>query len=205
MVRKYGRCPSEQWRGRRKTFRDDGDEAIEQQIGWTGRARRPRSQFGSTGYVEQAAGGGEATGAKRSAPRVEVALARKLGIEPLKPLGCVQEQWRRCASHARRERDLAAEPLRLRLLQIVWRRGLRQRQKLEPTLKDPGMQARLHSGKRTPHPLLGIARQTDRARQERGGRAQAAARLRAVGGLLERRGDRLIGPRCGCGQMPRAE
>ena len=66
------------------------------------------------------------------------------------------------------------------------------------------MQACLGSGKRTPHPLLGIARQNDRAMQERGCRGQAAARLRAAGGLLERRGDRLVGPRCGCGQMPRA-
>src|SRR3954447_18755594 len=100
-VRKYGRCPPEQWRGRRKSFRDDGGEAIEQQIGWTERARRPRSQFGGTGYVGQAAGGGEAAGEEPSSPRVEVGLAGKLGVEPLKALGCVQEQGRRCASHAR--------------------------------------------------------------------------------------------------------
>src|SRR6266576_3308346 len=64
--------------------------------------------------------------------------------------------------------------------------------------------ARLGSSKRTPHPLLGIARQNDGAMQERGCRGQAAARLRAAGGLLELRGDRLVGPRCRCGQMPRA-
>jgi hypothetical protein len=40
--------------------------------------------------------------------------------------------------------------------------------------------------------------------QERRCRGQAAARLRAAGGLLELRGDRLAGPRRGCGQMPRA-
>ena len=40
--------------------------------------------------------------------------------------------------------------------------------------------------------------------QKRGCRGQAAARLRAAGGLLELGGDRLVGPRCGCGQMPRA-
>ena len=54
------------------------------------------------------------------------------------------------------------------------------------------MQARLGSGERTPHPLLGIARQNDRAMQERGCRGQAAPRLRAAGGLLERRGNRLV-------------
>ena len=89
-------------------------------------------------------------------------------------------------------------------LQLVWRRGLGQRQELERALKDAGMQARLGSGERTPHPLLGIAGQSDRAMQERRCRSQAAARLRAASGLLERRGDRLAGPRCGCGQMPRA-
>ena len=66
------------------------------------------------------------------------------------------------------------------------------------------MQARLGGSKRTPHPLRGIGRQNDRAMEERGCRGQAAARLRAAGGLLERRGDRLVGPRCGCRQMPRA-
>ena len=66
------------------------------------------------------------------------------------------------------------------------------------------MQARSGSGKRTPHPLLGIARQNDGAMQERSCRREAAARLRAAGGLLERRGDRLVGPRCGGAQMPRA-
>ena len=146
----------------------------------------------------------EATGEERSSPRVEVGLARKLGVEPLKALGSFQEQWRRSGPHARRERDLTPEQLHMRHLQLVWRRGLGQRQKLERALEDAGMQARLGSGKRTPHPLRGIARQNDRAMQERGCRGQAAARLRAAGGLLERRGDRLAGPRCGCGQMPRA-
>ena len=92
----------------------------------------------------------------------------------------------------------------MRRLQLVWRRGLRQRQKLERAVEHAGVQARLGSSKRTPRPLLGIARQNDRAMQERRRRGQAAARLRAAGGLLERRGDRLVGPRCGCGQMPRA-
>ena len=56
------------------------------------------------------------------------------------------------------------------------------------------MQACLGGGKPTPHPLLGIARQNDRAMQERGCRGQAAARLRAAGGLLERRGELRVGP-----------
>ena len=92
----------------------------------------------------------------------------------------------------------------MRCLKLVWRRGLGQRQKLERALEHAGMQARLGSSKRTPHPLLGIARQNDGAMQERGCRGQAAARLRAAGGLLELRGDRLVGPRCGGGQVPRA-
>src|SRR3954467_3720932 len=100
-ARKYGRRPAERGRARRKPFRDDGGEAIQQQIGWTKRARRRRSQFGGTGYVGQAAGGGEATGEERGSPGVEVGLAGKLGVEPLKPLSCVQQQWRRCVSHAR--------------------------------------------------------------------------------------------------------
>ena len=86
----------------------------------------------------------------------------------------------------------------MRHLQLVRRRGLGQGQKLERALKDAGMQARFGSGKRTPHPLLRIARQHDRAMQERGGRGQAAARLRAAGGLLELRGDRLVGARRRC-------
>jgi hypothetical protein len=186
------------------SFRDEGGEAIEQQVGWTERAGRPRSRCGGTGYLDQAAGGGQATGEQRSSPRVEVGLARELGVEPLKALGSFQQQWRRSGPHARRERDLTSEQLHMRHLQLVWRRGLGQRQKLERALNGAGMQACLGSGKRTPHPLHGIARQNDRAMQERGCRGQAAARLRPAGGLLERHGDRLVGPRCGCGQMPRA-
>ena len=71
-----------------------GAEAIEQQIGCTERAGRPRSRSGGTAYLDQAAGGREATGEQRSSPRVEVGLARKLGVEPLKALGSVQEQRR---------------------------------------------------------------------------------------------------------------
>ena len=82
----------------------------------------------------------------------------------------------------------------MRRLQLVRGRGLGQRQKRERVLEAAGMQARLGSGKRTPHPLRGIARQNNRALQERGCRGQAAARLRAAGGLLERRGNRLVGP-----------
>ena len=96
---------------------------------------RPRSRFGGTGYLDQAAGGGQATGEERSSPRVEVGLARKLGVEPLKALGSVQEQWRRSGPHARRERDLTPEQLHVRRLQLVWRRGLGQRQKLERALE----------------------------------------------------------------------
>ncbi len=92
----------------------------------------------------------------------------------------------------------------MRHLQLVWRRGLGQRQKLERALEDAGMQARLGSGKRTPYPLLGIARQNDRAMQERRCRGQPPRACARLGGLLERRGDRLVRPRCGCGQMPRA-
>ena len=169
-----------------------------------GAGGRPWSRSGGTGYLGQAAGGGQATGEQRSPPRVEVGLARKLGIEPLKALGSFQEQWRRSRPQARRERDLPPEQLHMRHLQLVWRRGLGQRQKLERALKDASMHARLGSGKRAPHPLLGIARQSDRAMQERGCRGQAAARLRAAGRLLERQGDRLVRPGCRSGQMPRA-
>src|SRR3954449_6139603 len=102
-----------------------------------------------------------------SSPRVEVRLARKLRCAPLKALGSVQEQWRRGGPHARRERDLTPEQLDMRHLQLVWRRGLDQREKLERAVEDAGMQTRLGCGKRTAHPLLRIARQDDRAMQER--------------------------------------
>ena len=42
---------------------------------------------------------------------------------------------------------------------------------------------------RTPHPLLRIARQSDSTMKERRCRGQAAARLSAAGGPLERHGD----------------
>src|SRR6266699_1895453 len=113
------------------SFRDEGGEAIEQQIGWTERAGRLRSRSGGTGYLDQAAGGGQATGEQRSSPRVEVGLARKLGVEPLKALGSFQEQWRSSGPHARRERDLTPQQLHMRRLQLVWRRGLGHRQQLE--------------------------------------------------------------------------
>ena len=119
-------------------------------------------------------------------------------VEPLEALRSFQKQRRRSVPHARRERDLTPEQLHVRHLQLVWRRGLGQRQKLERAVKDASVQARSGSGKRTPHPLLGIARQNDGATQERSCRGQAAARLRAARGLLELRGDRLVGPRCRC-------
>jgi hypothetical protein len=92
----------------------------------------------------------------------------------------------------------------MRHLQLVWRRGLSQREQLQRVLEHAGLQARSGSGDRAPHPLLGIARHDDGAMQRRGWRGQAAAPLRAAGRLLERLGDRLVGPRCSYGQMPRA-
>jgi hypothetical protein len=71
-------------------FRDEGGEAIEQQIRWAERVGRPRSRYGGTGYLGQTGDGGQATGEQRSSPRVEVGLARKLGVELLEALGRFQ-------------------------------------------------------------------------------------------------------------------
>src|SRR3954449_3445446 len=150
------------------SFREEGGEAIEEQIGCLERTGWPRSRCGGTAYLDQAAGGREATGEQRSSPRVEVRLARKIGVEPLKALGSFQEQRGCSSAHARRERDLTPEQLRMRRLQLVWRRGLHRRQKLERALEHSGIQARLGGGKCTPHPLLGIGGENDGAMQERG-------------------------------------
>ena len=115
---------------------------------------------------------GQATGEQRSSPRVEVGLARKLGVEPLKALGSVQEQWRRSRSpcSTRTRSDPAATPPAPSAARLASRP--RPRQKLERALERAGMQARLGSGERTPHRCSGSPdRTTERCRN-----AAAAAR-----------------------------
>ena len=83
------------------------------------------------------------------------------------------------------ERDLGLEQIHAGLPELVERPGLRRRQQLASQVERPRPQARLGGCERSVGPPRGIARQRDRALQERRGGGQAAARLRPDGRALE--------------------
>src|SRR5215217_8684810 len=103
---------------------------------------------GGTRDIEQVAPAGQRSREQRSAPRVEICLAREARVQWLEPLGRPEQLPRSLASGARGRGDLSAQQLDARALEFVQIPGLRRCQQSRCRLERAGVQARLRGGQR---------------------------------------------------------
>ena len=142
-------------------------------------------------------------GEQPCAPRVEVRVAREAHVERLELPRGLEQQHRGVAAGVLGEGDLGQEQIHARTSELVERPGLRRRQEATGDVERPRPQARLRRCQRPVGSPRGIARQRDRALQERGRGSGAAARLRPPRRQLQLARDLLVRPGGRGGQMPR--
>jgi hypothetical protein len=135
----------------------------------------------------------ELAGGQRRAPRVEVRLARKVGVERLEPDRRLQQLGGR-APEARGRRDPRAQQIDAGLLELVERAGFGLGQDGQRRVESAGLQARLRRRQGAVGPPRRVPRQRDRALQERSRRRKPAARVGAAGRALELDGHVLVRP-----------
>ena len=144
----------------------------------------------------------EVSGPDRRAERLEVRRARELGIERLQAPGRAAEQPRGVADAALVERDVAAQVLGLRRLQLGHRPGLGRGHEVLGVLERAGVALGVRGREQPAHALGRLGRERRGALEEGGGRGDAAARLRPRGGALELLGHRLVGTGGRLGAVP---
>ena len=141
---------------------------------------------------------------QRRGERVDVRLARDRDVQRFKSAGGGQQQRDRVGAAARDERQLSAQQVDPRPLELVERPGLGRGQQPASRVELAGQQVRLSGGQCAPATPRRVGRQRDGALQEgrRGG--DSSASLRATRRALELGGDILIGSRCRQRTVPRA-
>ena len=112
-------------------------------------------------------------------------LSRQLHVESLQPLGGAQEQGRPVASDVGGERDLSAQQLGARPLEIVGHARLSDHQHPQRGVERAGIQIRSCGGERTLHPASGVASQRDGPLKKCRRGSQSTPRLRPSGQALE--------------------
>ena len=148
--------------------------------------------------------GAEAAGEHRRRDRLEVGLAGHRGVQRIEPPGRLEQQRRRVAPAPAGEHDLRAQPLQPRALELVDRPELGGGQEVGRGRGVGDVELRLRRGERALDAHGGVRRQLGRPLQERGGRGQPAAALRAVGRARHLRGHRLVRRRRRVRAMPGA-
>ena len=148
--------------------------------------------------------GAEAPGEHRRRDRLEVGLAGHLGVQGIEPPGRLEQQRRRVAPAPAGEHDLRAQPLQPRALELVDRPELGGGQEVGRGRGVGDVELRLGRGERALDAHGRVWRQLGRPLQERGGRGQPAAPLRAVGRARHLRGHRLVRRRRRMRAMPGA-
>ena len=109
---------------------------------------------------------------------------------------------RRVAAAPEGERDLRAQPLHPRALELVERGEFRGREQRVRRFRRARVQLGLGCGERSRTPACGIGSQLGRSLQERGHGRDAAATLRPVGRALQVASDRLVEAGRRVGTMP---
>ena len=108
-------------------------------------------------------------------------LPGDLGVERVELPGSVEQEPRSVAAARGGERDLSEHPVQPRLLERVERAESGRRQEAQRGVCRRDVELRLRCGQRPCTPPRRVRRQLGGARQERGGRRDAAAGLRTAG------------------------
>ncbi len=172
-----------------------------------GRPRRPvRGGAGQRrlAHLDEVRAAGERAGEPGRVERFEIGGARPLRVERLELAGGLQQEPGSVGAALRGERDLRAQEMHMRALEIIDAAGLRGGEEGEGVVERPGLVLRLCRRQRPLRTPDRVRRQRRGAIEERGSGGQAAARLRAAGGSLELAGDGLIRAGCRLGEMPGA-
>lgn len=140
----------------------------------------------------------------RGPERLQVRLARQLGVERLELSGRAHKQPTSVASAPLLQRDLPAQVLHLGGPQGVGRAGLDRDQQSQRRVERGGVALRPGSREQALRAATRFGRQHRRALQECRRRGQAPAALRSAGRALELLGDVLVGTRRGLGPVRRA-
>ena len=189
---------------RRVALGEPRHERVEEHVGRRP-GRRPARRARGLGHLALIRAGAEAPGEHRRRDRLEVGLAGHRGVEGLEPPGRLEQQRRRVAPAPAGEHDLRAQPLQPRALELVERPELgggRESSDAAAASATSSFACAASSARSTR--TRGVGRQLGRALQERGGRRQPAAALRAVGRARHLRRHRLVGRRGRVRAMPRA-
>ena len=188
-----GRSPLEQGRRRAPSFRDERARPSSSRSDGRGGRRRPVRPDMAARDLQQAAGGPcERPAKSASSPRVEVGLARKLGIEPLEASARLRRAAPARRPRARRERDLTTEQLQC----AAWSSSSVEASPPPEARARPRTSRPASSPGQRPAPRT-AGRDRPRATTSDAGsgrRGQAAARLRPARRLLELQRDLLVGP-----------
>ena len=193
----------ERRRRSRVPVRHAGRERVEQNISGARRggagSRRPRG----LGDRSRAARDFEVSD-HRASERLEVRLARQLGIKRLEASRRARQQAPGVVAALLFQRDSAPQKLGLRAPELVQRPGFDRYQ--EPERGVEGARVALRGGgrKQALSAAIRVARQQRRSLVKRRGGGQSAPRLRAAGRPLEFSGDVLVRSGCRLGQVPRA-
>ena len=178
-------------------------EPVEQQIAG---ARRGLPVGGQNGRRDLAriASAHQPVGGKGRRERFEVGLARERRVQRLEPPGRLEQQRRSIATPRHREGDLRVQQLGTRLVELVQRPRLRDRQQPQRRVGRAGLVLAFCGEQRTLRPASRIGRELDGALVKRRLRRQATACPRSSRRALQLGGDVLVEPGCRVRKVPGA-
>ncbi len=180
-----------------------GGQAVEKEIGRTGRTRRRGRRAGRARHRQQiGTGAGQPAGEERGHQRIEVGRPGETGVDRPEPAGGPQQQRRSVAAPAGDERELGPGEIDPGALERPERPGFRHDQQVDGRGERARVHLGLRRGQRPPRAPGRIRGQHGRALQERRGRGQPAARLRPPGRALKLGRHVLAGLRCRLGPVP---
>ena len=155
-------------------------------------------------HLDDVRAAGERAGEPGRLERFEIGGARPVRVDRLELAGGLQQERGSVAAALHGERDLRAQEMHARALEIIDAAGLRGGEQREGVVERPGLVLRLCRRQRPLRTPDRVRRQRRGALEEGGGGGQSAARLRAAGGSLQLAGDGLVRAGRRLGEMPGA-
>jgi hypothetical protein len=195
--------PSQRRRGRRESLCQPQRKCVEQDIHHPRRSGTGGRSTRSLSRLPQAASMAQVGCPYCGAERLQVRLARGVGVERLKMPGRAQQQPGRFADASLVKRDLAAQVFYVGGPQRVRRPGLDGDQQPQRRVQCAGVALRPGRREQALGPAAWIGCQHRRALEERSRRSQAPARLGPAGRAIQLRGDLFVRSRRGLGPVPR--